>query len=126
MTWALPEPMLTTPVSVPDLRPDCAAEPKWDGFRALIFVDAGRVVLRSRRGTEMAAARNTAMMEALAGLPPIVISDLVGISPVTAHRWARLAGARSDYLAIRQTRLSRLVSNPGTDVSDAARHINSR
>ncbi|WP_328432702.1 MULTISPECIES: ATP-dependent DNA ligase [unclassified Streptomyces] len=53
MTWTLPEPMLTTPVSVPDLRPGCAAEPKWDGFRALVSVDAGRVVLRSRRGTEM-------------------------------------------------------------------------
>ncbi|MFH9983978.1 ATP-dependent DNA ligase [Streptomyces sp. NPDC017179] len=48
--------MLTTPVSVPDLRPGTAAEPKWDGFRALLSVDAGRVVLRSRRGTEMAAS----------------------------------------------------------------------
>ncbi|MDQ0491349.1 hypothetical protein QO019_006246 [Streptomyces thermodiastaticus] len=46
------------------------------------------------------------MMEALADLPPIVISDLVGISPVTAHRWARLAGdSWSDYLATRQSRL---------------------
>ncbi|MEU5397554.1 hypothetical protein [Streptomyces tibetensis] len=73
------------------------------------------------------AARDTAMMEALADLPPIVISDLVGISPVTAHRWARLAGdSWSDYLATRQTRQSRLVSDPGTDVSDAALHINSR
>ncbi|AVH61807.1 MULTISPECIES: ATP-dependent DNA ligase [Streptomyces] len=53
MTWTLPEPMLTTPVSVPDLRPGCAAEPKWDGFRALVSVDADQVVLRSRRGTEM-------------------------------------------------------------------------
>ncbi|WMD06375.1 hypothetical protein [Streptomyces sp. FXY-T5] len=53
MTWTLPEPMLTTPVSVPDLRPGCAAEPQWDGFRALVSVDAGQVVLRSRRGTEM-------------------------------------------------------------------------
>ena len=53
VTWTLPEPMLTTPVSVPDLRPGCAAEPKWDGFRALVSVDAGRVVLRSRRDTEM-------------------------------------------------------------------------
>ncbi|MEU1457164.1 ATP-dependent DNA ligase [Streptomyces avermitilis] len=33
-----------------------AAEPKWDGFRALVCVDAGRVVLRSRRGIEMAAS----------------------------------------------------------------------
>ncbi|MFF4214580.1 hypothetical protein ACFYZE_35680 [Streptomyces sp. NPDC001796] len=33
-----------------------AAEPKWDGFRALVSVDSGRVVLRSRRGTEMLPA----------------------------------------------------------------------
>jgi hypothetical protein len=40
----------------------------------------------------------------LADLPPTVISDLVGISPVTANRWPRLAGASwSDYLAARQT-----------------------
>ncbi|MFD5157245.1 hypothetical protein ACFWMJ_04105 [Streptomyces hawaiiensis] len=32
------------------------AEPKWDGFRALVSVDAGRAVLRSRRGTEMGPA----------------------------------------------------------------------
>jgi ATP-dependent DNA ligase len=48
--------MLTTPVSVPDLRPGCAAEPKWDGFRALVSVEGGQVVLRSRRGTEMGPA----------------------------------------------------------------------
>ncbi|MFE7765881.1 ATP-dependent DNA ligase [Streptomyces sp. NPDC057438] len=53
MTWTLPEPMLTTPISLPDVRPGCAAEPKWDGFRALVSVAAGQVVLRSRRGTEM-------------------------------------------------------------------------
>jgi ATP-dependent DNA ligase len=48
--------MLSTPVPEPDLRPGCAAEPKWDGFRALLSVDAGRAVLHSRRGTEMAAS----------------------------------------------------------------------
>src|SRR4051794_13439656 len=56
VTWTLPEPMLTSPVAVPDLRLGCAAEPKWDGFRALVSVVVGRVVLRSRRGTEMASA----------------------------------------------------------------------
>ncbi|MEU9439275.1 hypothetical protein [Streptomyces sp. NPDC048252] len=56
MTWTLPEPMLATPVPVPALRPGWAGEPKWDGYRALVSVDAGRVVLRSRRGTEMAAS----------------------------------------------------------------------
>ncbi|MET7920989.1 ATP-dependent DNA ligase [Streptomyces avermitilis] len=40
----------------PELRPGWAGEPKWDGFRAGVSVDAGRVVLRSRRGTEMASA----------------------------------------------------------------------
>ncbi|MFH9067540.1 ATP-dependent DNA ligase [Streptomyces coeruleorubidus] len=40
----------------PDLRPGWAAEPKWDWFRALVSVAAGQVVLRSRRGTEMAPA----------------------------------------------------------------------
>ncbi|MEH0557592.1 ATP-dependent DNA ligase [Streptomyces sp. B21-101] len=45
--------MLSTPVAVPELRPGWTAEPKWDGFRALVSVDAGQVVLRSRRSTEM-------------------------------------------------------------------------
>ncbi|MFB7982941.1 ATP-dependent DNA ligase [Streptomyces vinaceus] len=54
--WTLPEPMLTVAVPACDLRPGWAGEPKWDGFRALISVDAGRVVLRSRRGSEMALA----------------------------------------------------------------------
>ncbi|MGK3110561.1 hypothetical protein [Streptomyces sp. WAC05858] len=48
--------MLSTPVPRHELRPGWAGEPKWDGFRALLSVDAGRVVLRSRRGTEMAAS----------------------------------------------------------------------
>lgn len=48
--------MLATPVPDPALRPGWASEPKWDGFRALISVEAGRAVLRSRRGTEMAAS----------------------------------------------------------------------
>ncbi|MFF7535258.1 hypothetical protein ACFZB2_40290 [Streptomyces bobili] len=54
MTWTLPEPMLATPVPDPALQPGWAGEPKWDGFRALLSVEAGRVTLRSRRGTEMA------------------------------------------------------------------------
>ncbi|MET7887824.1 ATP-dependent DNA ligase [Streptomyces avermitilis] len=56
MTWTLPEPMLAAPVPDPVLRPGWAAEPKWDGFRAQISIDAGRVVLRSRRGTDMTSA----------------------------------------------------------------------
>jgi ATP-dependent DNA ligase len=48
--------MMTTPVSVPDLRPGFAAESKSEGFRALVSVDAGQVVLRSRHGTEITAS----------------------------------------------------------------------
>ncbi|GHD81104.1 hypothetical protein GCM10010317_103950 [Streptomyces mirabilis] len=66
MTWSLPEPILTMAVDSPELPAGWAAEPKlWTGFdavrcprtlAALVSVDAGRVVLRSRRGTEMAAS----------------------------------------------------------------------
>ncbi|MFD3381971.1 MULTISPECIES: ATP-dependent DNA ligase [unclassified Streptomyces] len=54
MTWTLPDPMLAAPVASPDLPSGSAAEPKWDGWRAQFSVDQGRVVLRSRRGTDMA------------------------------------------------------------------------
>jgi hypothetical protein len=36
-------------------------------------------------------AHNTAMIEAVTELPPIVVSDLFGIAPKTAHAWAQLA-----------------------------------
>ncbi|MBB4717737.1 ATP-dependent DNA ligase [Streptomyces luteogriseus] len=56
MTWTLPEPMLSSPVPEPRLRPGWAAELKGDGFRALLSADSGKVALRSRRGTEMGPA----------------------------------------------------------------------
>lgn len=46
--------MLTTPTPHSDLPTGWDGQPKWDGFRALLSVDADRVVLRSRRGTDMA------------------------------------------------------------------------
>ncbi|MFD9586177.1 hypothetical protein ACFWBM_15950 [Streptomyces sp. NPDC059980] len=56
MTWTLPEPMLSTPTPRPDLPPRMAGEPKWDGYRALLSIDAGKVELRSRRGTDLRSA----------------------------------------------------------------------
>lgn len=54
VTWTLPQPMLTTPTTRPDLPPGWAAEPKWDGYCAqLAHYRGGRVLLRSRRGTDM-------------------------------------------------------------------------
>jgi hypothetical protein len=53
-----------------------------------------------QHGLGVRAARNTAMMHLLADLAPIVIADLFGIHPGTAHRWAQFAGnSWSDYLA---------------------------
>ncbi|GAA3063482.1 ATP-dependent DNA ligase [Streptomyces glomeratus] len=51
--WTLPEPMLATPVADPALPEGWAAEPKWDGWRALLSWDARRLVLRSRKGTDL-------------------------------------------------------------------------
>ncbi|WP_308406861.1 hypothetical protein [Streptomyces sp. AC555_RSS877] len=42
-----------------------SAYPKWDGFRALVSVDAGRVVVRSRRGTEMGPSFPEVVAEAV-------------------------------------------------------------
>ncbi|MFE1206183.1 ATP-dependent DNA ligase [Streptomyces sp. NPDC058762] len=56
MTWTLPDPMLTAAAPGPDLPPRCAAEPKWDGFRALMSWDASGLVLRSRQGTDLLPA----------------------------------------------------------------------
>ncbi|MFJ4895037.1 ATP-dependent DNA ligase [Streptomyces sp. NPDC088788] len=55
--------MLTSPTPRPGLPPGMAGEPKWDGYRALVSVDEGRVELRSRRGTDM----RTAFPEIVAG-----------------------------------------------------------
>lgn len=51
--WTLPEPMFTTPRVRARSAAWLCCGTEVDGFRALVSVDAGRVVLRSRRGTEM-------------------------------------------------------------------------
>ncbi|MET9118906.1 ATP-dependent DNA ligase [Streptomyces longwoodensis] len=70
MSWTLPEPMLTTAVDSPALPAGWAAEPKWDGFRAQLAVHAGgRVLLRSRQGTDMTGSFPEIRAAALAQLP---------------------------------------------------------
>ncbi len=45
-------------------------------------------------------ARNTAMIEAVSVLPPIVVSDLFDVTASSAYRWARYAqDSWADYLA---------------------------
>ena len=53
-----------------------------------------------RRHQLPTSARNTALIDAAGELPPIVISDLFGISPKNALTWARYTQTTwADYLA---------------------------
>ncbi|MEV0259412.1 hypothetical protein AB0H82_34810 [Streptomyces sp. NPDC050732] len=57
-------------------------------------------MLLQRHGLPVLNARNTAMLEAVTTLPPIVIADLFGLHPDTVNNWAKYAGdSWSDYLA---------------------------
>ncbi|MCX5327859.1 ATP-dependent DNA ligase [Streptomyces sp. NBC_00140] len=55
--WSLPEPMRAMPVNDPTLPAGWAAQPKWDGYRALAgrWTD-GRVAVQSRHGSDLARA----------------------------------------------------------------------
>ncbi|MFD7258902.1 XRE family transcriptional regulator [Streptomyces sp. NPDC059874] len=56
--------------------------------------------LMKQHGLPVLAARNTAMLEAVSELPPIVVSDLFGVSASNAHTWAGFAqDSWTDYLA---------------------------
>ncbi|MGI5414003.1 ATP-dependent DNA ligase [Streptomyces chartreusis] len=48
--------MLAASVSDPELPAGWAAEVKWDGWRAMLSLDAGGLTLRSRRGTDLRAS----------------------------------------------------------------------
>ncbi|MET9506549.1 hypothetical protein ABZY42_33410 [Streptomyces sp. NPDC006622] len=68
-----------------------AAEPKWDGYRAQLAVYAGgRVLLRSRRGTDMTASFPEIRAAALAQLPEETGLD----GELVVWEWDRLAFER--------------------------------
>lgn len=48
--------MLATSVPDPVLLPGWAGEPKWDGWRALVSVEAEHIMMRSRRDTDLVAS----------------------------------------------------------------------
>ncbi|MFJ8804048.1 hypothetical protein [Streptomyces sp. NPDC102487] len=85
------------------LRPPQDGRPTYllPGVPAHRPITAQRIVNKLRKhGLEVISARNTAMLEAVADLPPIVISGLFGVSAGSAHRWARFAqDSWTDYLA---------------------------
>ncbi|MGW0920618.1 hypothetical protein ACWD3J_16575 [Streptomyces sp. NPDC002755] len=52
-----------------------------------------------KHGLPGISARNTAMMEVIADLPPIVVSDLFGMHPHTAYAWSQYAqNSWAEYL----------------------------
>ncbi|CAL9278948.1 DNA ligase C [Streptomyces sp. SudanB135_2055] len=113
MTWILPEPMLSTPVSSPGLRLGWAGEPKWDGFRAAVSVDAGRVVLRSRHGTEMGPAF------------PEVVSGAVQLPDATAMDGELVVWDAAGRLAFErlQNRLARRGAGAGRAAEEWPAHF---
>ncbi|MGY2093402.1 hypothetical protein ACW9HO_38070 [Nocardia gipuzkoensis] len=67
--------------------------------RGLHCPAAGRAM--ALHGLSVIHARNTVMLAAVAELPPIVISDLFGVHPQTAHRWPQFAQQSwSEYLRL--------------------------
>lgn len=60
--------------------------------------------LMNQNGLPTLGARNTAMIEAVSALPPIVVSDLFGVTPSSAYRWTQYAqDSWADYLAACET-----------------------
>ncbi|MEU3465797.1 ATP-dependent DNA ligase [Streptomyces sp. NPDC006733] len=75
MDWTLPAPILAAAVNGPRLPAHMAAEPKWDGYRALLGRSAeGWIVIRSRRGIDMTWAFPE-IAEAAGTLPADVVLD---------------------------------------------------
>jgi ATP-dependent DNA ligase len=75
--WAMPipEPMLSTRVALWPVNGDWVMEPKWDGFRLLVAIDAeGRVRAWSRRGASL-GDRVGSLLEPLAGSPGGTVFD---------------------------------------------------
>lgn len=55
-----------------------------------------------KNGLPTLVARNSAMIANIVDLEPVVVSDLFGVAPQTAHRWAQYAQASwATYLATR-------------------------
>ncbi|UKY47807.1 hypothetical protein [Streptomyces inhibens] len=66
-------------------------------------IDGGTLAkLLGEKGLPVRAARNTAMIEAVTSLPPIVVADLLGLHPATVGRWSDQANdSWASYLAAR-------------------------
>lgn len=85
------EPILAAAVEDPRLPPGCVAEPKWDGWRAMLRVAGGRVRLRSRRGSDLTRAFPE-LVEAASTAPDMILDGEVVIWSGGRLAFDRLAG----------------------------------
>jgi ATP-dependent DNA ligase len=112
VSWSLPDPALTAAVDCPDLPANFAAEPKWDGYRALVHSGDAAAILRSRRGTSLTLAFPD-ITAAAASLPPGTALD----GEIVIWRDGRLA---FDWL---QERMNRRAPTVAQQVRSAPAHF---
>lgn len=88
-------PMLAKPLgsSVP-VDGDWMFEPKWDGFRCLIFRAADQVYVQSRSGEDLAYAFPEVVAAALQGLPEYIVMDGELVIADQGRLWFELLGQR--------------------------------
>jgi len=91
--------MLAKPVGAQVPAPDSVPgglfyEPKWDGFRALIFRDTESVVIQPRRAEDLAYAFPEIVEQALAQLPPGTVVDGELVSMHDGRLWFEELGMR--------------------------------
>lgn len=88
-------PMLAKPLgsSVPE-QGDYQFEPKWDGFRCLIFRDGDSVFVQSRSGEDLAYAFPEVVGAARSVLPPRIVLDGELVIAREGRLWFELLGQR--------------------------------
>lgn len=92
-------PMLAKPVGDTVPEPDSVAggllyEPKWDGFRILVYRLPDAVVLQPRRADDLAYAFPEVVAEAMAQLPPGTVVDGELVSAHDGRLWFEELGMR--------------------------------
>lgn len=87
-------PMLAKPSTGPFPIGDVTYEPKWDGFRALLFRDTDSVVIQPRRADDLAYAFPEVVAAALAQLPPGTVLDGELVSAHDGRLWFEELGLR--------------------------------
>lgn len=89
------QPMLAKPLGgVVPADGEWLFEPKWDGFRCLIFRDGDQVFVQSRSGEDLAYAFPEIVAAALAGLPPHIVLDGELVIAEQGRLWFELLGQR--------------------------------